>query len=111
MFFRLQFLEPLLLKILNFVLFCQNLPLLFSCQNDQSESADSNLSAVAAHRGCASQEVLAAQLKADPTLAIRMNRKELNAVSICHFDVFLSRGSALKSLPYIYSTVLRFVKH
>ncbi|OXA94083.1 zinc metalloprotease [Flavobacterium hercynium] len=50
--------------------------LLFSCQNDQSESADSNLSAVAAHRGCASQEVLAAQLKADPTLAIRMNEIE-----------------------------------
>lgn len=45
---------------------------LFSCQNDQTESADSNVSAVA-HRGCASHEVLEAQLKADPTLAIRMN--------------------------------------
>lgn len=48
---------------------------LFSCQNDQTESADSNVSAVA-HRGCASQEVLDAQLKADPTLAIRMNEIE-----------------------------------
>ncbi|OXB23912.1 zinc metalloprotease [Flavobacterium tructae] len=49
---------------------------LFSCQNDQSESADSKVEAIA-HRGCASQEVLEAQLKADPTLAIRMN--EINA--------------------------------
>jgi hypothetical protein len=29
-----------------------------------------------ARRGCASQEVLAAQLAADPTLAIRMNQIE-----------------------------------
>ncbi len=49
--------------------------LLFSCQNDQTESADSNVSAIA-HRGCATQEVLEAQLKADPTLAIRMNEIE-----------------------------------
>lgn len=49
--------------------------LLFSCQNDQTESGDSNVSAIA-HRGCASQEVLEAQLKADPTLAIRMNEIE-----------------------------------
>ncbi|WP_264530700.1 zinc metalloprotease [Flavobacterium sp. N502540] len=49
---------------------------LFSCQNDQSESTDSKAEA-AAHRGCASQEVLEAQLKADPSLAIRMN--EINA--------------------------------
>ncbi|MBS7231302.1 zinc metalloprotease [Flavobacterium psychroterrae] len=45
---------------------------LFSCQNESTESSDSNVSAIA-HRGCASQEVLEAQLKADPTLAIRMN--------------------------------------
>ncbi|WP_264538317.1 zinc metalloprotease [Flavobacterium sp. N1736] len=49
--------------------------LLFSCQNDQSESADSGVSAIA-QRGCATQEVLEAQLKADPTLAIRMNEIE-----------------------------------
>ncbi|WP_428228395.1 zinc metalloprotease [Flavobacterium sp.] len=48
---------------------------LFSCQNDQTESADSNVSTVA-RRGCATQEVLEAQLKADPTLAIRMNEIE-----------------------------------
>jgi hypothetical protein len=49
--------------------------LLFSCQNDSTESAGSNVSAIA-HRGCASQQVLEAQLKADPTLAIRMNEIE-----------------------------------
>jgi hypothetical protein len=50
--------------------------LLFSCQNDQAESTpDSSLNAIA-RRGCASQEVLEAQLKADPTLAIRMNQIE-----------------------------------
>ena len=48
---------------------------LFSCQNDQTESADSSVNAIA-QRGCATQEVLDAQLKADPTLAIRMNEIE-----------------------------------
>lgn len=48
---------------------------LFSCQNDQTESADSSANVVA-QRGCATQEVLDAQLKADPTLAIRMNEIE-----------------------------------
>lgn len=51
------------------------LTLLFSCQNDQTESTTSPTNAIA-HRGCASQEVLAAQLAADPTLAIRMNQIE-----------------------------------
>src|SRR3954466_5866013 len=50
--------------------------LLFSCQNDQTaDSADASVSAIA-QRGCATQEVLEAQLKADPTLAIRMNEIE-----------------------------------
>jgi hypothetical protein len=49
--------------------------LLFSCQNDQNESSDLNAATVA-QRGCASQEVLEAQLKADPMLAIRMNEIE-----------------------------------
>lgn len=48
---------------------------LFSCQNDATESSDSKVSAIA-QRGCATQEVLEAQLKADPTLAIRMNEIE-----------------------------------
>jgi hypothetical protein len=50
--------------------------LLFSCQNDSTESADSKVSAIASRRICASQEVLEAQLKADPTMAIRMNQIE-----------------------------------
>lgn len=48
--------------------------MLFSCQNETTEitpSADA-----ATKRGCASQEVLAAQIKADPTLALRMNEIE-----------------------------------
>jgi hypothetical protein len=49
--------------------------LLFSCQNDQTESANSDATAVA-RRGCATQEVFEEQLKADPTLALRMNQIE-----------------------------------
>jgi hypothetical protein len=36
-----------------------------------------------AKRGCASQEVLEAQLKADPTLALRMNEIEAFTKSKC----------------------------
>ncbi|KIC03282.1 peptidase M43 [Flavobacterium sp. JRM] len=51
--------------------------LLFSCQNnDQSESTTPEASATITQRGCATQDVLEAQLKADPTLAIRMNEIE-----------------------------------
>ena len=50
------------------------LVMLFSCQNETTE-ATPEASAIA-KRGCASQEVLEAQLKADPTLALRMNEIE-----------------------------------
>ncbi|PKH69056.1 zinc metalloprotease [Flavobacterium sp. ALD4] len=49
--------------------------MLFSCQNDQTESINPTTNAIA-RRGCASQEVLTAQLAADPTLAVRMNQIE-----------------------------------
>ena len=49
--------------------------MILSCQNDSIDSADPTISAIA-HRGCASQEVLEAQMIADPTLAIRMNEIE-----------------------------------
>lgn len=49
--------------------------MLFACQNEQSDPANADAS-VASRRGCATQEVLEAQLKADPTLAIRMNEIE-----------------------------------
>lgn len=49
--------------------------MLFACQNDQTESTGSETSA-ATRRACASQQVLEAQLKADPMLAIRMNEIE-----------------------------------
>jgi len=48
---------------------------LFSCQNDQTDPTGSEVSA-ATERRCASQEVLEAQLKADPMLAIKMNEIE-----------------------------------
>ncbi|MFW0739006.1 hypothetical protein [Flavobacterium sp. T12S277] len=50
--------------------------MLFSCQNDKTESTDLQTSAIT-QRGCATQDVLEAQLKADPTLAIRMNEIEV----------------------------------
>lgn len=49
--------------------------LLFSCQNDQGDSTNDLTNAVT-QRKCATQEVLEEQLKADPTLAIRMNQIE-----------------------------------
>lgn len=49
--------------------------MLFSCQNEQNDSSN-NLTDAVTQRKCASQDVLDAQLKADPTLAIRMNQIE-----------------------------------
>lgn len=49
--------------------------MLFSCQNEQNDSSNDLTDAVT-QRKCASQDVLDAQLKADPTLAIRMNQIE-----------------------------------
>ncbi|MGO4904081.1 zinc metalloprotease [Flavobacterium sp. W20_MBD1_R3] len=48
--------------------------MLFSCQNDSTEIMPE--ASTILQRGCASQEVLAAQMKADPTLALRMNKIE-----------------------------------
>jgi hypothetical protein len=49
--------------------------LLFSCQNETINNGSPSTNAII-HRGCASQEVLEAQLIADPTLAVRMNQIE-----------------------------------
>ena len=48
--------------------------MLFSCQNDTTETTPE--ASAALQRGCASNEVLAAQMKADPSLALRMNKIE-----------------------------------
>lgn len=48
--------------------------MLFACQNETTDATAPTSSI--AHRGCASQEVLAEQLAADPTLALRMNEIE-----------------------------------
>jgi hypothetical protein len=49
--------------------------LLISCQNDDIELTTPTTNTIAL-RSCATQEVLAAQMAADPTLAIRMNQIE-----------------------------------
>jgi len=49
--------------------------MLFSCQNDSTELTTDATNAIT-QRKCATQDVLEAQLKADPTLAIRMNQIE-----------------------------------
>jgi hypothetical protein len=49
--------------------------MLFACQNEATDATAPTTSAIA-RRSCASQEVLAEQLAADPTLAIRMNQIE-----------------------------------
>ena len=48
--------------------------MLLSCQNDTTETAPETNALT--QRGCASQDVLVAQMKADPTLALRMNEIE-----------------------------------
>ena len=48
--------------------------MLFSCQNEQNEITTEK--SALAQRKCASQDVLEAQLRADPTLMIRMNEIE-----------------------------------
>jgi hypothetical protein len=40
--------------------------MIFSCQNDSTDTASLTTNAIL-HRGCASQEVLEAQMVADPT--------------------------------------------
>ena len=49
--------------------------MLFSCQNDQTESTSPAKDGITL-RSCASQEVLEAQMKADPTLVLRRNQIE-----------------------------------
>ena len=59
--------------------------MLFSCQNDSTQEPTTNSNA---RRTCASQDVLAAQLAADPTLALRMNKIEAftqNAIATSNF--------------------------
>lgn len=49
---------------------------LFSCQSEDTSNTNSDKSLVAAHRGCASHEVLEEQLRANPELALKMNKIE-----------------------------------
>jgi hypothetical protein len=58
-----------------FILSAVTFIMFFSCQNDQTDSTFLPTDAVA-ERGCASQDVLDAQMKADPSLVLRMNQIE-----------------------------------
>ncbi len=63
--------------------------MLFSCQNEATVATAPEASA-GARRSCASQDVLAEQLAADPTLAIRMNQIEAytqKAISTSNFRI------------------------
>ncbi|TDD95975.1 zinc metalloprotease [Flavobacterium cellulosilyticum] len=57
------------------ILFATLVLVLFSCQNETTELISPDTNSIA-HRGCATEEVLAEQLASDPTLAIRMNEIE-----------------------------------
>ncbi len=52
------------------------LTMLFACQNDENETLETAKVSAIVERKCATQDVLEAQLLADPTLAIRMNEIE-----------------------------------
>lgn len=69
------------------ILFAAVVITILSCQNDSTDSASPTTNAIS-NRGCASQEVLEAQMIADPTLAIRMNEIEAftqNTISKSNF--------------------------
>jgi hypothetical protein len=80
--------------------------MLFACQNDQSEAVNSD-SAVASRRACASQDVLNAQLKADPSLAIRMNEIEAFTAkhSLSNFTGRLVNGKI--EIPVVVNVLYR----
>jgi hypothetical protein len=58
--------------------------LMFSCQNDDTNSDSINVAAIeiSAKRSCATQDMLELQLKNDPTLAKKMQEMELKNASI-----------------------------
>ncbi len=60
----------------NLILSVATLLLVFSCQKDETTTNSEIKTDATAKRSCASNDVLAAQLAADPTLAIRMNKIE-----------------------------------
>ncbi len=81
--------------------------LLFSmiaCQNDDTSENSVNQSPNVAQRGCASHEVLDRQLKADPTLALRMNAIEEQT------DEFIKNGKIVNGvleIPVVFNVLYR----
>ena len=81
--------------------------MLFSCQNDTTDLSDSTTSATI-RRNCASQDVLAEQLAADPTLAIRMNEIEAftqNRISKPNSNFRLVNGKIV--IPVVVNVLYR----
>ncbi len=80
--------------------------MLFACQNETTEITDSTTS-ISGRRMCASQDVLAEQLEADPTLAIRMNQIEAftqKAISTSNFRLS-STGKII--IPVVVNVLYR----
>lgn len=79
--------------------------LMFSCQNDnESISNETNTVDASAHRGCASQEVLEAQLRANPELATRMAKFERIA------DEAIKTGrlvNGVMEIPVVFNVLYR----
>ena len=81
--------------------------MLFSCQNESTDLADSTTNSTA-RRHCASQEVLEEQLAADPTLAIRMNEIEVftqNRISKPNSNFRLVNGKIV--IPVVVNVLYR----
>ncbi|WP_318640716.1 zinc metalloprotease [Flavobacterium ardleyense] len=78
--------------------------LMIACQNDDSSENSVNQSPNVAQRGCASHEVLDRQLKADPTLALRMNAIEEQT------DEFIKNGKIVNGvleIPVVFNVLYR----
>lgn len=81
--------------------------LLFSCQNEETDASGFETS-TNVRRGCASQDVLAEQLAADPSLAIRMNEIEAftnNAISKSNSSFKLVNGKIV--IPVVVNVLYR----
>lgn len=89
------------------ILFAAVVITILSCQNDSTDSASPTTNAIS-NRGCASQEVLEAQMIADPTLAIRMNEIEAftqNTISKSNFRLVSGKIVIPVVVNVLYRTV------
>ena len=78
---------------------------LFSCQNDATNATPET--SANARRTCASQDVLAEQLAADPTLAIRMNQIEAFTQSKISSSNFRLSATGKIIIPVVVNVLYR----